>query len=397
MPHTLRPVYDLPTFSYHGGSEVADMKAESVCNSSYYSPVESTPFETAFCAPELSYLPWNQHMDYVTGPEELRYGEMGINPISPMAAMHTISPMSSIAALNPINPITPLGVYDSYGGVFSHESSPGASLGPSPLTSPTESPNGYYTAVVTPHVPAAMLTPTPPSPEAQVPLSPVEDVGDCSASDADTDDNGLVTDTGDSSNATSCAPRRNKSRAAKCSLNHNEDYDDDDDTGHVTQTHASNGSTPTQTRHTAQPNRTPGPSTVDQLRADPHIWSLANQLKKGVYVCTQCPSGRRAAQFKTLAQLAAHFDTHNLIRPCKCDEESCPWHIVGFSTRSEQVRHMKSKHLKQRFNCGVCGRVFVRSDSLKRHYKLLHSDDEGTKGARGKRKTKVDVKWVESS
>lgn len=114
-----------------------------------------------------------------------------------------------------------------------------------------------------------------------------------------------------------------------------------------------------------------GTSNVERLKANPDMWAQATQVKKGVYVCTHCPS--HLGRFRKLSELAAHFDQNNLIRMCKCDYPDCAWSIVGFSSRSEKTRHIKSQHATAQYECMHCERVFARSDSLKRHFKLIHN------------------------
>ncbi|KAG5362169.1 Krueppel-like factor 15 [Yarrowia sp. C11] len=116
---------------------------------------------------------------------------------------------------------------------------------------------------------------------------------------------------------------------------------------------------------------TSGMSNVERLKANPDMWTQATQVKKGVYVCTHCPSN--GGRFRKLSELAAHFDENNLTRLCKCDFPDCAWSIVGFSSRSEKTRHIKSQHASTRYSCMHCERVFARSDSLKRHFKLIHN------------------------
>lgn len=114
------------------------------------------------------------------------------------------------------------------------------------------------------------------------------------------------------------------------------------------------------------------PSTLSQLKEDPQIWAIANTVKKGAYVCSHCAKLGNPVKFKTMVDFASHIDAHNHERDCKCSDTSCPWSIVGFSTKSEMRRHTNSVHRANPFTCKICERGFVREDSLKRHVKLLH-------------------------
>ncbi|KAG5357774.1 Zinc finger protein [Yarrowia sp. B02] len=109
-------------------------------------------------------------------------------------------------------------------------------------------------------------------------------------------------------------------------------------------------------------------SAVFQLHKSRDMWHKASLTKKGVFICTSC-----RISSKTLVELAMHFDSHGLVRKSKCEVSTCPWSVVGFSTRSEKNRHNQSQHSDFNFPCQACGRRFGRCDSLKRHMKLVHN------------------------
>lgn len=126
-------------------------------------------------------------------------------------------------------------------------------------------------------------------------------------------------------------------------------------------------------------------SAVAQLFACKEMWAKACHTKKGVFICTNCHRNGKPLSFRTMLELAVHFDSHGLMKKSKCEKPSCPWSVVGFSTRSEKNRHTKSQHSDLNFPCQLCGRRFGRCDSLKRHMKLLH--DIVPTGKRSKRST----------
>ncbi|KAG5358359.1 hypothetical protein CJU89_4895 [Yarrowia sp. B02] len=130
-------------------------------------------------------------------------------------------------------------------------------------------------------------------------------------------------------------------------------------------------------------------SAVAQLHACPQMWEKACHAKKGVFICTNCHHNCKPLSFRTMIELAVHFDSHGLMRKSKCEKPSCPWSVVGFSTRSEKNRHTKSQHSDLAFPCQTCGRLFGRCDSLKRHMKLVHSVLPPKKVV--KKKTKKEV------
>ncbi|QNP95200.1 Hypothetical protein YALI2_A00199g [Yarrowia lipolytica] len=131
-------------------------------------------------------------------------------------------------------------------------------------------------------------------------------------------------------------------------------------------------------------------SVVAQLYASPEMWRKACHTKKGVFICTNCHHNGKPLSFRTMIELAMHFDSHGLMRKSKCDKSSCPWSVVGFSTRSEKNRHHKSQHSDLNFPCQTCGRRFGRCDSLKRHMKLVHDIVPAKKSFRkNSRKTSI--------
>lgn len=112
-----------------------------------------------------------------------------------------------------------------------------------------------------------------------------------------------------------------------------------------------------------------GTSLAQALRTgSAHRMRASTKTKKGLYKCSHC-----SGKYTTLLTLAEHMDDHSLYRPFLCRERNCPWSIVGFQKRSEWARHCRHQHVDEaRFKCPSCGRPFVREDSLKRHYKVIH-------------------------
>lgn len=132
-------------------------------------------------------------------------------------------------------------------------------------------------------------------------------------------------------------------------------------------------------------------SAVAQLHASPEMWEKACHTKKGVFICTNCHHNGKPLSFRTMIELALHFDSHGLMRKSKCEKKSCPWSVVGFSTRSEKNRHTKSQHSDLNFPCQTCGRRFGRCDSLKRHMKLVHDIVHAKKARKVQKKTQARV------
>lgn len=114
------------------------------------------------------------------------------------------------------------------------------------------------------------------------------------------------------------------------------------------------------------------------LMSNPELWRQANLSKKGTYVCSHCTAQGNSRKFSTLASLAAHFDSYQVLRLCKCDYTACVWSLIGFSTTLEKVRHMRSQHSNKHYKCGACQRAFLRGDSLKRHLRLVHGRENAT-------------------
>ena len=114
-------------------------------------------------------------------------------------------------------------------------------------------------------------------------------------------------------------------------------------------------------------------SIVERLRSNKEIYEQCIRAKKGVYRCNHCD-----AKFLTLFDFATHMDQVGLARPFMCRDSTCPWHVIGFSKRSEWSRHSKHQHGDEqtKFACGFpyCDKVFSRKDSMKRHHMLVHDN-----------------------
>lgn len=98
--------------------------------------------------------------------------------------------------------------------------------------------------------------------------------------------------------------------------------------------------------------------------------------KKGKYFCSHCKD-----QFRTILDLCEHMDAVSVRRPFHCPDTDCPWHVAGFPTASEWCRHTRFQHGRgadqdaQKLGCESCGKKFTRKDSLKRHYILVHENE----------------------
>ncbi|KAA8915738.1 hypothetical protein TRICI_002120 [Trichomonascus ciferrii] len=127
-------------------------------------------------------------------------------------------------------------------------------------------------------------------------------------------------------------------------------------------------------------NGFPPGTLVTELKRNPIIWKQVTKAKKGVYKCSHCKQ-----KFSKLLHFAQHMDEKGLRRPYRCHYSSCPWYVMGFSKRSEWVRHTKYQHEReQTYKCPMpdCEKEFTRKDSLKRHGILVH--DGNTKPAKTK-------------
>lgn len=120
-----------------------------------------------------------------------------------------------------------------------------------------------------------------------------------------------------------------------------------------------------------------------------HDYSLLSSRSHPVS-CSHCND-----DFKSLLLLAEHFDKHKLTTAHKCPFDSCPFNLIGFSRKADLRRHCLTNHfekgkLTQSINQNVklvlnnliysckmdnCGKNFYRKDSLQRHLKLVHENE----------------------
>lgn len=121
---------------------------------------------------------------------------------------------------------------------------------------------------------------------------------------------------------------------------------------------------------TSSSNSYPG-NIVSCLLTNPEIWASVTKAKKGLYSCNHCDQ-----KFLKLLYLAQHMDEAGIERPFRCHQDNCAWSIIGFSKRSEWLRHVKFQHdEKPKYKCEfpTCYKSFSRKDSLKRHFILVHA------------------------
>lgn len=134
------------------------------------------------------------------------------------------------------------------------------------------------------------------------------------------------------------------------------------------------------------------PSLVEQLKSK-YSGAELSAKSKSPYQCSHCNR-----DFATIIDLAIHFDRCKITTAHKCPFEACPFQYVGFSRKADLRRHCLTKHfekgkLNERINLDVkhilksliyscnyenCGKNFYRKDSLQRHMKLVH-DNENSK------------------
>lgn len=115
---------------------------------------------------------------------------------------------------------------------------------------------------------------------------------------------------------------------------------------------------------------------VSLMHGNPLRVEKALPGKKGKYFCSHCKD-----QFRTILDLCEHMDAVSVRRPFHCPDTDCPWHVAGFPTASEWCRHTRFQHHRgmdqdaQKLGCESCGKKFTRKDSLKRHYILVHENE----------------------
>lgn len=126
---------------------------------------------------------------------------------------------------------------------------------------------------------------------------------------------------------------------------------------------------------------------VQQLELN-HDHTILNE--NHLILCTHCNQ-----RFDSILQLGHHFDKYKVVTHHKCPFDSCPYFFIGFARKAELRRHCLTNHfekgkltqsinqnIKQVLNnliysCKIdnCGKNFYRKDSLQRHLKLVHENE----------------------
>lgn len=126
---------------------------------------------------------------------------------------------------------------------------------------------------------------------------------------------------------------------------------------------------------------------AEQLKIEFPEQSL--QTKKPI-ACSHCDYTA-----PNILELAKHFDKFRINAGHKCPFETCPFNFIGFTRKAELRRHCISSHFERGklnestnqsvktvlsnlvYSCKFpnCGKNFYRKDSLQRHLKLVHENE----------------------
>lgn len=143
--------------------------------------------------------------------------------------------------------------------------------------------------------------------------------------------------------------------------------------------------------------KTPRLSLVEKLQQKSHkMGGLEWNLKKGNFKCSHC-----TLNFTNLMEFAQHLDENDVRRPHLCPVEDCPWSVVGLPRKVDLRRHCmlqhflrgklneddplmstetKSQMVRLLYSCDEprCGKHFYRRDSLQRHQRLVHFNENSS-------------------
>lgn len=130
-------------------------------------------------------------------------------------------------------------------------------------------------------------------------------------------------------------------------------------------------------------------SLMKQLQGSFSKNILYSKLREPVS-CTHCDHS-----FESIWDLASHFEEFKINTAHKCPFDLCPFHLIGFSRKADLRRHCFQKHsekVKSKdsisgdiknilnnliYSCKFenCKKNFYRKDSLQRHLKLVHENE----------------------
>ncbi|KAL7663222.1 hypothetical protein ABC855_g3951 [[Candida] zeylanoides] len=143
--------------------------------------------------------------------------------------------------------------------------------------------------------------------------------------------------------------------------------------------------------------KNPRLSLVEKLQQKSHkMGGLEWNLKKGNFKCSHC-----TLNFTNLMEFAQHLDENDVRRPHLCPVEDCPWSVVGLPRKVDLRRHCMSQHflrgklneddplmstetksqmVRLLYSCDEprCGKHFYRRDSLQRHQRLVHFNENSS-------------------
>nr|XP_029728029.1 zinc finger protein Xfin-like isoform X3 [Aedes albopictus] len=101
-----------------------------------------------------------------------------------------------------------------------------------------------------------------------------------------------------------------------------------------------------------------------------NYYHMVEKHRDSLFQCPECPSA-----FILQQSLDRHKQTHKK-RPVADVEVTCSKCGLEFPSKEEKLKHMTDEHGENLFKCSRCPKVFSHKNSLVRHEKLPHSEQD---------------------
>ena len=110
------------------------------------------------------------------------------------------------------------------------------------------------------------------------------------------------------------------------------------------------------------PNNLENHVKTDVKEAEKNVFKSLNEIKEEIAATHNKKRQREISSSSKIPAKCSKIESNNI----------CPTCNISFTIYKDLIRHNESVHEEKKHECPICSQKFGRSDTLKRHIKLLH-------------------------
>ena len=110
------------------------------------------------------------------------------------------------------------------------------------------------------------------------------------------------------------------------------------------------------------PNNLENHVKTDVKEAEKNVFKSLNEIKEEIAATHNKKRQREISSSSKIPAKCSKIESNNICHTCD----------ISFTLYKDLIRHNVSVHEEKKLECPICSQKFSRSDTLKRHIKLLH-------------------------